>query len=461
MTLVQSQKVAQLKAGFQGKVLVPGDAAYDGARAIWNGMIDKRPAVIARCATTADVVRAVRFAKDNGLLLAIRGGGHNIAGSALCDDGIVIDLSPMKAAKVDVAKRRATVEGGATLADLDAVVQAHGLAVPLGINSTTGVAGLTLGGGFGWLSRKYGMTVDNLESAEVVTAAGEVVRASATEHPDLFWALRGGGGNFGVVTRFEFRLHPVGPDVLSGLIVYPISDAKAVLQRYRDFMAKAPDELSVWVVLRKAPPLPFLPASAHGQGVVILALVYTGDAKVGEALIAPLRKFGTPLGEHIGVQPYAAWQQAFDPLLTPGARNYWKSHNFTELADGLLDTAIDYASRLPSPECEIFFGAIGGATTRAAPDATAYAHRDARYVMNVHGRWREPADDARGIAWARDYFKASAPFASGGVYVNFLTAEEGDRVRAAYGPSFDRLAKIKRTYDPDNLFRTNWNVKPS
>jgi FAD/FMN-containing dehydrogenase len=461
MTLVQSQKVEQLKAGFQGKVLVPGDAAYDGARAIWNGMIDKRPAVIARCATTADVVRAVRFAKDNGLLLAIRGGGHNIAGSALCDDGIVIDLSPMKAAKVDVAKRRVTVEGGATLADLDAVVQAHGLAVPLGINSTTGVAGLTLGGGFGWLSRKYGMTVDNLESAEVVTAAGEVVRASATEHPDLFWALRGGGGNFGVVTRFEFRLHPVGPDVLSGLIVYPISDAKAVLRRYRDFMAKAPDELSVWVVLRKAPPLPFLPASAHGQGVVILALVYTGDAKAGEALIAPLRKFGTPLGEHIGVQPYAAWQQAFDPLLTPGARNYWKSHNFTELADGLLDTAIDYASRLPSPECEIFFGAIGGATTRAAPDATAYAHRDARYVMNVHGRWREPADDARGIAWARDYFKASAPFASGGVYVNFLTAEEGDRVRAAYGPSFDRLAKIKRTYDPDNLFRTNWNVKPS
>jgi FAD/FMN-containing dehydrogenase len=461
MNLVQSQKVEQLKAGFQGKVLVPGDAAYDGARAIWNGMIDKRPAVIARCATTADVVRAVRFAKDNALVLAIRGGGHNIAGSALCDGGIVIDLSQMKAAKVDVAKRRVTVEGGATLADLDAAAQAHGLAVPLGINSTTGVAGLTLGGGFGWLSRRFGMTVDNLESAEVVTAAGEVVRASATEHPDLFWALRGGGGNFGVVTRFEFRLHPVGPDVLSGLIVYPIADAKAVLQQYRKFMASAPDELSVWVVLRKAPPLPFLPASVHGQGVVILALVYTGDPKAGEALIAPLRKFGTPVGEHVGVQPYAAWQQAFDPLLTPGARNYWKSHNFTELADGLLDTAIDYAGRLPSPECEIFFGAIGGATTRTAPDATAYAHRDARYVMNVHGRWREPADDARGIAWARDYFKASAPFASGGVYVNFLTEEEGDRVRAAYGPSFDRLAKIKRTYDPDNLFRTNWNIKPS
>ncbi len=461
MASVQTQKIEQLKAGFQGSVVLPGDAAYEGARAIWNAMIDKRPAIIARCTSTADVVRAVKFAKDNGLVLAIRGGGHNIAGSALCDGGIVIDLSQMKAVEVDASKRRATVEGGATLADLDAAAQAHGLATPTGINSTTGVAGLTLGGGFGWLSRKFGMTVDNLESAEVVTANGEVVQASATEHPDLFWALRGGGGNFGVVTRFEFRLHPVGPDLLTGLIVFPIASAKSVLQKYRAFMTTAPDELTVWVVLRKAPPLPFLPASVHGQGVVILAVIYAGDPKAGEALIEPLKKFGTPVGEHIGVQPYAAWQQAFDPLLTPGARNYWKSHNFIDLKDELLDKVIEYVGKLPSPECEIFFGAIGAATTRMAPDATAYAHRDARYVMNVHGRWREAADDQRCIAWARDYFKASAPFASGGVYVNFLTAEEGDRVRAAYGPSFDRLAKIKRKYDPDNLFRTNWNIKPS
>ena len=461
MTPVQTQKIEQLKAGFQGAILLPSDAGYEGARAIWNAMIDKRPAVIARCASTADVVRAVKFAKDNGLVLAIRGGGHNIAGSALCDGGIVIDLSQMKAVKVDAAKRRAIVEGGATLADLDAATQAHGLATPLGINSTTGVAGLTVGGGFGWLSRKFGMTVDNLESAEVVTATGEVVQASATEHPDLFWALRGGGGNFGVVTRFEFRLHPVGPELLTGLIVFPIASAKSVLRQYREFMVTAPDELAVWAVLRKAPPLPFLPPSVHGQGVVILAMLYAGDPKAGQALIEPLRKFGPALGEHIGVQPYVAWQQAFDPLLTPGARNYWKSHNFTELKDELLDKVIEYVGKLPSPECEIFFGAIGAATTRMAPDATAYAHRDARYVMNVHGRWREAADDQRCIAWARDYFKASAPFASGGVYVNFLTAEEGDRVRAAYGPSFDRLAKIKRKYDPDNLFRTNWNIKPS
>ena len=461
MTTVQAKPIEELKVGFTGEILLPSDDAYDNARTIWNAMIDKRPAVIARCATTADVVRGVNFARDTGLLLAVRGGGHHIAGNALCDDGLVIDLSKMKAARVDPARRRVTIEGGATLADLDAATQAHGLATPVGINSTTGIAGLTLGGGFGWLSRKYGMTVDNLESAEVVTAAGEVVRASASEHPDLFWALRGGGGNFGVVTRFEFRLHPVGPDVLSGLIVYPISEAKTVLQQYRDFCAKAPEELAVWAVLRQAPPLPFLPKEVHGQGVVALALLYAGDPKQGTPLIAPLRTFGTPLGEHVGVQPYVAWQQAFDPLLTAGARNYWKSHNLATLQEGLFDAVIAAVGTLPSPQCEIFFGAIGGATTRPAPDAAAYAHRDAQFVMNVHGRWEAPADDTRGIGWARDFFKASAPFASGGAYVNFLTADEGDRVRAAYGPNYARLAQVKRTYDPDNLFRTNQNIAPA
>jgi FAD/FMN-containing dehydrogenase len=461
MTNLPASKIEELKSGFTGELLLPSDGAYDNARQIWNAMIQKRPAVIARCATTSDVVRAVNFARDNRLLLAVRGGGHNIAGSAICDDGLVIDLSQMKAAQVDPAARRVTIEGGATLADLDAATQAHGLATPVGINSTTGVAGLTLGGGFGWLSRKYGMTVDNLESAEVVTAAGEVVRASATEHPDLFWALRGGGGNFGVVTRFEFRLHPVGPDVLSGLIVYPISEAKSVLQQYREFIANAPDELSVWTVLRKAPPLPFLPESVHGTPVVILALIYAGDPKQGEPLIEPLRRFGTALGEHVGVQPYVAWQQAFDPLLTAGARNYWKSHNFSTLKDELFDAVIAYIATLPSPQCEIFFGAIGGATTRPDPASAAYAHRDAKFVMNVHGRWEDPADDELCIGWARDFFAASAPFASGGVYVNFMTAEETDRVRSAYGPNYDRLAEVKRKYDPNNLFRTNWNIAPA
>lgn len=461
MAAPNSANADELRKEFKGKVITPGDREYEESRKIWNGMVDKRPAIIARCAGTQDAIKAVNFARDNGIQLAVRGAGHHIAGNSLCDDGLVVDLSHMRTVKVDVAAKRAVAEGGATLGDFDEATLAHGLATPVGINSTTGIAGLTLGGGFGWISRKYGMTVDNLESAEVVTAKGEVVRASASENPDLFWALRGGSGNFGVVTQFEFRLHQVGPDLLSGLIVYPFSEAKRVLQQYRDFYAKAPDELTVWTVLRKAPPLPFLPADVHGKEVVILALLYAGDPKKGEELIQPLKKFGKPLGEHIGVQPFTAWQKAFDPLLTPGARNYWKSHNFTTMADGLIDVVIEYVKRLPSPHCEIFFGAIGGATMRQAPDATAYAHRDAAFVMNVHGRWETPAEDERCIAWSRDYYQASASFASAGAYVNFLTADETDRVKVAYGQNYDRLAKVKRKYDPENLFRTNWNVKPA
>jgi FAD/FMN-containing dehydrogenase len=461
MTLTQAKSIDALSGRVKGEVLLPGCEAYERARKIWNATIDKHPAMIVRCSNTSDVVHAVNFARDSRYLLAIRGGGHNIAGSSLCDDGVVIDLSAMNAASVDPGARRVTIGAGATLAQMDAATQAHGLATPLGINSTTGVAGLTLGGGFGWLSRKHGMTIDNLESVEVVTAAGEVVRASSTEHPDLFWALRGGGGNFGVVTRFEFRLHPVGPGVLSGLIVYPLAEAKSVLRQYREFAMNAPDELSVWAVLRLAPPLPFLPPEVHGKGIVALALLHAGDPKKGEALIAPLRKLGTPLGEHVGVQPYTAWQQAFDPLLTAGARNYWKSHNFTTLGDGLFDAILEYISRPPSPQCEIFIGALGGATLRPSPDSAAYPHRDVQFVMNVHGRWENQADDARCIRWARDFFSASAPFANGGVYVNFLTADEGNRVRAAYGSNYDRLARVKRKYDSDNLFRVNQNIEPS
>lgn len=460
MTTLAATAIGSLKGNIDGQVVLPGDDAYDSARSIWNAMIDKRPAVIVRCASDSDVVRTVNLARDKDLLLAVRGGGHNIAGNALCDGGVVVDLSQMKATKVDAGAHRATVEGGATLADFDAATQKHSLATPLGINSTTGIAGLTLGGGFGWLSRKYGMTVDNLESADVVTAKGERVHASETENPDLFWALRGGGGNFGAVTRFAFRLHEVGPELLSGLIFYPLAEAKSVLQQYREFIAKAPDELVVWTVLRQAPPLPFLPQEAHGTEVVALAFLYVGETEKGKSLVEPLRHFGKPVGEFIGVQPYTAWQQAFDPLLTPGARNYWKSHNFTQLDDRLFDEVITYLGKLPSPQCEIFFGAIGGATTKPAPDATAYAHRDTRFVMNVHGRWDDARDDERCIGWARDFFAASAPYAGSGVYVNFLTADESDRVGAAYGPNYDRLAQLKRKYDPDNLFRVNQNIRP-
>jgi FAD/FMN-containing dehydrogenase len=402
-------------------VLLPGDAGYDEVRQIWNAMIDRRPALIARCVSPEDIVQAVKFARKHTLLISVRGGGHNIAGNAVCDDGLMIDLSLMKNVQVDPSARRATVEPGCTLADFDAAAQVHGLATPLGINSTTGVAGLTLGGGFGWLSRKYGMTVDNLLSADVVTADGSQVHASETENDDLFWGLRGGGGNFGIVTRFEFQLHRVGPNVLSGLIVFPFDQAKSVLTQFARFTETMPDELNVWMVTRKAPPLPFLPQRVHGQESVVLALCYAGDPAEGEKLIEPLRGFGRAHGEHIGVQPYTGWQQAFDPLLTRGARNYWKSHNFSRLSASAIDVIIEYAGALPSPETEIFVGTIGGQAARVAPEAMAYSSRDANYVMNVHGRWASAAADERCIAWARAFFAKSEPFASGGAYVNFLT----------------------------------------
>ena len=443
-----------------GDVLLPGQEGYDAARAIWNAMIDRKPGVIVRCLNTADVRLALEVARDNGIALAVRGGGHNIAGHALCEGGIVIDLSRMRDVRVDPRARRARVEAGATLADVDAATQAHGLAVPLGINSTTGVAGLTLGGGFGWLSRKLGMTVDNLVSAEVVTPSSEVVLADEKNAADLFWALRGGGGNFGVVTRFEYQLHPVGPELFSGLMVFPFAEAKAIFKRYRDFAASASEDLSVWVVARKAPPLPFLPTEVHGKNVVVLAFLYAGDPARGPSQVAPLRQFGTLLGEHAGAQPYTAWQQVFDPLLTPGVRNYWKSHNFVTLPDGLFDAVISAVDDFPSPHCEIFIGALGGATSRVPVSATAYANRDAQFVMNVHTRWERPDEDDACVLWARSFFTASAPFASGGAYVSFLTAEEKDRVRAAYGANYDRLVTVKRKYDPQNLLCINQNIRP-
>ena len=458
---MEEAKVAEFKSHFRGEVLRPTDAGYDEVRQIWNAMIDRKPSLIARCSSPDDVVQAVKLARDNSLLVSMRAGGHNIAGNAVCDDGLMIDLSLMKKVQVDVTARRATVEPGCTLADFDAAALAHGLATPLGINSTTGVAGLTLGGGFGWLSRKHGMTVDNLISANVVTADGRQLKASETENKDLFWGLRGGGGNFGVVTSFEFQLHPVGPNVLSGLIAFPFAQAKQVLTQFARFTLTMPDELNIWMVTRKAPPLPFLPEAVHGKEIVVLALCYAGDPAVGEKLIAPLRGFGTAHGEHIGVQPYTAWQQAFDPLLTKGARNYWKSHNFSQLSEGAIDAIIEYAGKLPSPHCEIFVGTIGGATTRVAPEAMAYSSRDACYVMNVHGRWETAAEDARGIAWAREFFAKSQPFASAGAYINFLTEEEAGRIEFAYGATYKRLVEIKTKYDPTNLFRMNQNIKPS
>jgi FAD/FMN-containing dehydrogenase len=337
MTTLLTEKINTLKTNVKGHVVLPADPNYDEVREIWNATIDRRPAVIVQCGAADEVPQAIAFARENGLEISIRGAGHNIAGNAVCDNGVTIDFSTMKNVRIDAQTMRAYVEPGATLADFDRAAQVHGLATPVGINSTTGIAGLTLGGGFGWLTRKYGLTIDNLVSAEMIVADGNKIRTSANENPDLFWAIRGGGGNFGVVTEFEFALHPVGPEILAGLIVFPFSQAKQVLTQYRQFAQSAPEELNVWAALRKAPPLPFLPEHVQGKEVVILPVFYTGDMVEGEQLIEPLRSFGDACGEHIGVQPYVEWQQAFDPLLTRGARNYWKSHNFTELSDGALD----------------------------------------------------------------------------------------------------------------------------
>jgi FAD/FMN-containing dehydrogenase len=458
---IASQAVDQLRSDLRGNLLASGAPGYDESRTIWNAMIDRRPALIARCTSAADVAVAVRFARDHDLLLAVRGGGHNIAGNAVCEGGLMIDLSPMKAVRVDPDRRTARVEGGATLADFDREAQAFGLATPLGINSTTGVAGLTLGGGFGWLSRRLGLTIDNLLSTEVVTAKGEVVRASSDDNPDLFWALRGGGGNFGVVTAFDFQLHPVGPEVLSGMIIHPLDAARDVLAFYRDFLPTTPEEFVCWFVMRKAPPLPFLPAEWHGKEILALAVCYSGnDLAEGERIAAPLRAFGKPVADVIAPHPYAVWQTVLDPLLTPGQRNYWKSHDFREVSDGLINALIEHARKLPDPNTEIAFAQLGGAVSRVPNDATAYGHRDGQFVLNVHGRWESRAKDAACIGWTRDLFQATAPFATGSVYVNFLTQDEGDRVRAAYGRNYDRLSQLKNKYDPRNLFRLNQNIRP-
>jgi FAD/FMN-containing dehydrogenase len=451
----------KLRKDLSGDLVVPGDEGYDEARTIWNAVIDKRPALVVRCREATDVQKAVVFARDRNLLLSIKGGGHNIAGSALCDGGLVIDLSAMNAVRVDEKARRATVEAGATLGDVDRETQKYGLAIPTGINSTTGVAGLTLGGGFGWFSRKAGMTCDNLVSAEVVTAEGKLVRASAEENPDLFWALRGGGGNFGVATSFEFQLHALGPEVYAGLVAYPLEQAGKVVRAYRDWAATLPDDASVWAVLRKAPPLPFLPAEVHGREMVAFGMFYAGDPKEGEKLLAPVTTLGTPWGVHAGPMPYVNWQQAFDPLLAPRMRNYWKSHNFTSVTDAALDTLIEATKTLPSPHCELILAQLGGMAARRPQTDDAWAHRDTRFIVNMHGRWETPQEDKAVIAWARKVFDALAPHATGGVYVNFMTAEETQRLRSAYGASYERLATIKKRYDPRNMFRVNFNIAPA
>ncbi|WP_117593022.1 FAD-binding oxidoreductase [Haloprofundus halophilus] len=449
-----------LEQSVHGEVLRPGDDGYDEARSVWNAMIDRKPAVVVRPSGAADVITAVVFARDHGLDLAVKGGGHNVAGSAVCDDGLVIDLSSMSSVRVDPASRTARVGPGATMADLDHETQAFGFATPGGVISTTGVAGVTLGGGMGWLSRKYGLSVDNLRSVDLVTADGELVRASDDENPDLFWAVRGGSGNFGVVTSFEFDLHEVGPEVLFGPVVYAYDDAPDVLAHYNRFAADAPRECSVWVNSAAAPPLEFLPEDVHGTTVLILLAFYAGDLDAGEAALEPLREYGDPIADVVAPMPYAAAQRTFDDLYAPGARNYWKAANFTDLTDRTIHTMVEYAGRFPTPQSEILVHQVGGAVNDVASEATAYPHRDAEFVVNVAARWEEPSRDDECVAWVRECHDALAEEATDGTYVNFEGDSEG-RERNAYGGNYDRLVEAKTEYDPGNVFRSTQNVKPA
>ena len=459
-TAIDDATVNDLELRFRGRLLRPDDERYDEARTVWNAMIDRRPALVAQCTGAADVVDAVNLARERDLLVSVKGAGHNIAGNAVCDDGLVIDLSPMKSVRVDPEERTARVEPGVVLNELDRETQLFGLATPVGYNSTTGIAGLTLGGGFGWLSRKHGTTVDNLRSVDVVTADGELVRASEGRNEDLFWGVRGGGGNFGVVTSFEFELHEIGPEVLSGLIAHPFDDAEAVLREYREFVADAPDEVVAWFVIRHAPPLPVIPEEWHGEKILGIAAFYAGDANEGEEALRPLREIGDPIADAIGPHTYVDWQRAFDPLLGEGARNYWKSHNFVEMTDGMIDNFVEYGESLPTPLSEIAVAQLGGAINRVPVDATAYPHRDAEFLMNLHTRWEDPERDEECVEWARGLYDAMTPHATGGVYVNFVPEEVGEE-RAAYRENYERLVAVKDEYDPDNLFSMNQNVAPS
>jgi FAD/FMN-containing dehydrogenase len=441
---------AGLRDAIRGSVLTPGEAEYDSARRIWNGMIDRRPSLIVRCAGAADVIRAVNVARESGLLVAVRGGGHSFPGYSVCDDGMMIDLQPMKSVRVDTTSRTVRAEPGVTWGEFDRETQAFGLATTGGMISHTGIAGLTLGGGFGWLMRKHGLSVDNLISVDLVTAAGDLVRASETENADLFWGLRGGGGNFGIVTSFEYRLHELATPVLAGLIAYPLTEAKQVLRRLEETMTAAPDELVVAAVLMTTP---------DGHPAVGIAPCYAGDPGAGETVIAPLRKLGTPVMQQIGPMPYTAVQTIFNDAAVPGRRFYMRSNYLETLSDEVIGVLADAYPRTPSPLSAVLIVTMGGAVRRAAVESTAYYHRRMAYTMTVLGSWIEAQADEANIRWIKELFAGLDPHLPEGVYVNELHDEGADRVRAAYGASYARLAALKRQYDPTNFFRLNQNIR--
>jgi hypothetical protein len=453
--------IAGLQDGFRGKLLRPEDPGYEDARKVWNGSINRFPALIARCAGVADVIAAVKFAKDTGLLVAVRGGGHSFPGLSVCDGGLVIDLSLMKGSRVDPEARTVRAQAGVLLGEIDRETQAFGLAVPSGIVTHTGLSGLTLGGGINWLQRKYGLTIDQLLSVDLITAEGEFVKASASENEDLFWGLRGGGGNFGIVTEFEFRLNPVGPTVLAGPIFWLMEDASNALRFYREWIKEIPEELTTIVSCRKAPPLPFVPRELHGQLVAGVVCCYAGPVEKGEKVVKPLKEFGSPVFDVCVPKPFLAHQAMFDPSFPHGRWYYIRSCDVARLTDEVIDITVDHTLRINSPFTALTLWQLGGAVARVGEDDTAFGGRSAGHTYNITGATEgsEGFDEER--KWVRNFWSALEPYHTS-FYVNFLMEEGEERIRQAYGAKkYDRLKALKRRYDPDNLFRLNQNISPT
>jgi hypothetical protein len=462
MATINSDRSAaeRLRAEVQGAVIAPQDAAYDEARQVYNGMIDKRPAAVVRCTGTADVAAAIAVARDEGLDLSVRGGGHSAPGFGTNDGGIVVDLAPLQDVIVDADARTARAGGGCTWKVFNEATNAYGLATTGGIIGSTGIAGLTLGGGIGYLSRKHGLSCDNLVAAEVVTADGQVVVASEDEHEDLFWALRGGSGNFGVVTTFEYRLHPVD-EIYGGPIVYPVDRAEDVLRFYREYIAEAPEELGGFVGFHVAPPLPFLPEEWHFRNVCLAVLCWTGPIEEGERRVQPFLDVVPPVGAHVGVMPYPALNTAFDELLPPGLQHYWKASFARELSDGAIAVHATHGAEVPSVQSAVHLYPIDGAVQRVAADATAFAYRDMGFSPVIAGMWEDPADNAPNMAWVRGYHEALAPHSAEGGYINFMDGDDQGRIEDNYRGNYQRLAAVKAEYDPGNLFHVNQNIAPA
>jgi FAD/FMN-containing dehydrogenase len=435
----------------KGKVLTAGDTEYDNARKVWNAMIDRKPALIAQCTNADDIVGCVRFARKNHMIVSVKGGGHNVAGNAVCDSGLMIDLSKMKEIKVDVANKTATAEPGVILREFDAATTAHGLATTGGTVSDTGLAGLTLGGGLGWLMGKYGLTVDNLLGAEMVLANGEQVTVNEDNHPDLYWAIRGGGGNFGIVSKFKYQLHSFGPNVMAGMILYPMEQAKAVMKFYREYARTAPDELMAYSGFIVTP---------DGLPVTMLLPAWLGDIEEADKHLAPLRAFGTPLADMVAEMPYTSLQSILDAAAPTGIRRYWKSGYFTDLSDELIDIVLKYLATRPSPMSPVLFLHIRGAAARTPTEATAFGNRRDQWDSDIISQWLDAADDDKNITWTRNFWNEIEPLTNG-VYVNHLGGDDDPRIATAFGPNFERLKAIKKKYDPDNFFRMNNNIKPA